>query len=107
PFLSNLKFDTKNLREGDLEISSEKKAIETSYQNLWYVNYFSLDNITKSGKLNDRLIEKEINYGKEGKKNFIYQTVKKKKIFSQKEFSASFSTALNYFEIKNYLTETS
>ena len=107
PFLSNLTFDIKNLQKGDLEVSSVKEDIETSYLNLWYVNYFSLNNITKSGKLNDHLIRKKISYGKEGKKSFYFDRVQKKSFSSFSEFTAFFSLALNYLEIKDYLKENS
>ncbi len=107
PFLSNLTFDIRNLQKGDLEVSSRKEDIEASYLNLWYVNYFSLNNITKSGKLNDHLIRKKISYGKEGKESFYFWSGSEKSFSSFSEFTAFFSTALNYLEVKDYLKENS
>ena len=103
PFAEDLDFDVQNFHPGDLKISSRPEDIEASYRDLWYVDYFSLDNLTTAGKLNPRLVKKEIKKGEFKKKSFVSSPLRQKKLSSFAQFMDSFSLALNYLEIKNYL----
>ncbi len=105
PFAEDLSFDIHNFHSGDLKISSRAEDIETSYRDLWYVDYFSSDNLTTAGKLNSRLVKKEVKKGEFGKEISFSSPLRQKRFSSLAQFTDSFSRALNYVEIKNYLTE--
>jgi len=97
-----LRFDIEKIRSEDFKISSAQADIETSYRNLWYVDYFSSANLERDGELNQDVILKEAVQRED--KGKVYQQRTEKKLFTRESFSTFFSSAINYREMKQFLT---
>ncbi len=102
PFITKLRFDIEKIRSEDFKISSAQADIETSYRNLWYVDYFSSANLERDGELNQDVILKEAVQRED--KGKVYQQRTEKKLFTRESFSTFFSSAINYREMKQFLT---
>src|SRR6266511_3035152 len=102
PFITKLRFDIEKIRSEDFKISSAQADIETSYRNLWYVDYFSPANLERDGELNQDVILKEAVQRED--KGKVYQQRTEKKLFTRESFSTFFSSAINYREMKQFLT---